>query len=214
MSSLVYAVSCLAAIRRLKSAMNNINWNVFLCFIVSQVFRHGPRTPADTYPTDPHINQTFHPFGWGHITNVRHILSIGYLFEFESGVNMRVFRVAGWQEILVWNWTMVAIPLWQLLGQGLHARRKWLLNWLESEARHRVIWFRWLGCVGTNDRCDENQDVDGNSVGRSFPTKGLGSRMESFPQLATNSNFLGTARWRYREFIATVSKLDECDMKC
>uniref|UniRef100_W8BS13 Venom acid phosphatase Acph-1 n=1 Tax=Ceratitis capitata TaxID=7213 RepID=W8BS13_CERCA len=33
------------------------------------VFRHGPRTPADTYPNDPHINQTFYPFGWGHITN-------------------------------------------------------------------------------------------------------------------------------------------------
>ncbi|KAM7358489.1 venom acid phosphatase Acph-1-like isoform 2-T2 [Cochliomyia hominivorax] len=33
------------------------------------VFRHGPRTPADTYPNDPHVNQTFYPYGWGHITN-------------------------------------------------------------------------------------------------------------------------------------------------
>lgn len=35
-----------------------------------QVFRHGARTPADTYPTDPHINETFQPYGWGQITNV------------------------------------------------------------------------------------------------------------------------------------------------
>lgn len=33
------------------------------------MFRHGPRTPADTYPNDPHINETFHPFGWGQLTN-------------------------------------------------------------------------------------------------------------------------------------------------
>ncbi|XP_014094596.1 venom acid phosphatase Acph-1 isoform X1 [Bactrocera oleae] len=43
------------------------------------VFRHGPRTPADTYPNDPHINQTFSPFGWGHITNngKRELFGIG-----------------------------------------------------------------------------------------------------------------------------------------
>ncbi|XP_031620487.1 prostatic acid phosphatase-like isoform X2 [Contarinia nasturtii] len=37
--------------------------------LVSVLMRHGPRTPADTYPKDPHINETFAPFGWGHITN-------------------------------------------------------------------------------------------------------------------------------------------------
>lgn len=37
----------------------------------AQLFRHGPRTPADTYPSDPHINETYHPYGWGQITNVR-----------------------------------------------------------------------------------------------------------------------------------------------
>jgi len=43
------------------------------------VFRHGPRTPADTYPTDPHVNQTFYPFGWGHVTNngKRELFNIG-----------------------------------------------------------------------------------------------------------------------------------------
>lgn len=35
-----------------------------------QVFRHGPRTPADTYPKDPYGNETFYPFGWGQVTNV------------------------------------------------------------------------------------------------------------------------------------------------
>ncbi|XP_065360926.1 venom acid phosphatase Acph-1-like isoform X2 [Calliphora vicina] len=43
------------------------------------VFRHGPRTPADTYPNDPHVNQTFYPYGWGHITNAgkRELFNIG-----------------------------------------------------------------------------------------------------------------------------------------
>lgn len=36
---------------------------------VHVVFRHGQRTPADTYPTDPLINQTFAPYGWGQLTN-------------------------------------------------------------------------------------------------------------------------------------------------
>lgn len=44
-----------------------------------QVFRHGPRTPADTYPTDPHINETFYPYGWGHLTNQ------GKQYMYESG---------------------------------------------------------------------------------------------------------------------------------
>ncbi|XP_054731873.1 venom acid phosphatase Acph-1-like isoform X2 [Anastrepha obliqua] len=43
------------------------------------VFRHGPRTPADTYPNDPYINHTFPPFGWGQITNngKRELFGIG-----------------------------------------------------------------------------------------------------------------------------------------
>ncbi|XP_059227035.1 venom acid phosphatase Acph-1 [Stomoxys calcitrans] len=43
------------------------------------LFRHGPRTPADTYPNDPHVNQTYFPYGWGHITNSgkRELFNIG-----------------------------------------------------------------------------------------------------------------------------------------
>ncbi|XP_037938962.1 venom acid phosphatase Acph-1-like isoform X2 [Teleopsis dalmanni] len=43
------------------------------------VFRHGPRTPADTYPNDPHVNETFYPYGWGHVTNngKRELFNIG-----------------------------------------------------------------------------------------------------------------------------------------
>jgi len=33
------------------------------------IFRHGIRTPADTYPNDPYINDTFAPAGWGQLTN-------------------------------------------------------------------------------------------------------------------------------------------------
>uniref|UniRef100_A0A2M4AMW9 Putative lysosomal & prostatic acid phosphatase n=1 Tax=Anopheles triannulatus TaxID=58253 RepID=A0A2M4AMW9_9DIPT len=32
-------------------------------------FRHGQRTPADTYPNDPYLNFTFEPFDWGQLTN-------------------------------------------------------------------------------------------------------------------------------------------------
>lgn len=37
--------------------------------LVHIIFRHGIRTPADTYPKDPYINDTFYPTGWGQITN-------------------------------------------------------------------------------------------------------------------------------------------------
>lgn len=36
---------------------------------VHVVFRHGQRTPADTYPNDPLVNSTFTPYGWGQLTN-------------------------------------------------------------------------------------------------------------------------------------------------
>lgn len=39
--------------------------------MVHMVFRHGQRTAADTYPNDPFINETFTPYGWGQLTNVR-----------------------------------------------------------------------------------------------------------------------------------------------
>uniref|UniRef100_A0A1A9ZSA4 Acid phosphatase n=1 Tax=Glossina pallidipes TaxID=7398 RepID=A0A1A9ZSA4_GLOPL len=37
--------------------------------LVHVLFRHGPRTPVNTYPNDPYIRETFHPYGWGHLTN-------------------------------------------------------------------------------------------------------------------------------------------------
>ena len=39
--------------------------------IFFKVYRHGQRTPADTYPNDPYVNETFYPYGWGQMTNVR-----------------------------------------------------------------------------------------------------------------------------------------------
>ncbi|BFF97117.1 venom acid phosphatase Acph-1 [Drosophila madeirensis] len=43
------------------------------------VFRHGPRTPADTYPRDPYVNETYYPYGWGQVTNngKRELFNIG-----------------------------------------------------------------------------------------------------------------------------------------
>lgn len=37
--------------------------------MVHIILRHGSRTPADTYPTDPHINDSLYPVGWGQLTN-------------------------------------------------------------------------------------------------------------------------------------------------
>ncbi|XP_075160559.1 venom acid phosphatase Acph-1-like [Haematobia irritans] len=37
--------------------------------LVHVLFRHGPRTPVNTYPNDPYANDTFFPYGWGHLTN-------------------------------------------------------------------------------------------------------------------------------------------------
>uniref|UniRef100_A0A1Y1N7Z4 Acid phosphatase n=1 Tax=Photinus pyralis TaxID=7054 RepID=A0A1Y1N7Z4_PHOPY len=37
--------------------------------LVHIIFRHGIRTPADTYPNDPYINDDLYPVGWGQITN-------------------------------------------------------------------------------------------------------------------------------------------------
>lgn len=48
-----------------------------------QLFRHGARTPADTYPLDPHVNETFFPYGWGHLTNA------GKKYLYESGEYLR-----------------------------------------------------------------------------------------------------------------------------
>lgn len=48
----------------------NVNSLMLIVYFLLQVFRHGPRTPADTYPNDPYVNETFAPYGWGQITNV------------------------------------------------------------------------------------------------------------------------------------------------
>ncbi|BFF97119.1 prostatic acid phosphatase [Drosophila madeirensis] len=37
--------------------------------LVHIVFRHGIRTPVDTYPNDPYLRDGFKPTGWGHVTN-------------------------------------------------------------------------------------------------------------------------------------------------
>lgn len=35
-----------------------------------QIFRHGDRTPTETYPNDPYINYEWED-GWGALTKVR-----------------------------------------------------------------------------------------------------------------------------------------------
>ncbi|XP_018403742.1 PREDICTED: prostatic acid phosphatase-like isoform X2 [Cyphomyrmex costatus] len=37
--------------------------------LVTVVLRHGDRAPVDTYPNDPHINDSMEPYGWGQLTN-------------------------------------------------------------------------------------------------------------------------------------------------
>ncbi|KAJ1521787.1 hypothetical protein ONE63_003422 [Megalurothrips usitatus] len=37
---------------------------------VQLLFRHGARTPTQPYPTDPHLNDTYMPYGLGHLTQL------------------------------------------------------------------------------------------------------------------------------------------------
>jgi len=39
--------------------------------VLSQVFRHGNRTPSTSYYNDPNENETFYPYGWDQLDNVR-----------------------------------------------------------------------------------------------------------------------------------------------
>ncbi|KAK4878734.1 hypothetical protein RN001_011240 [Aquatica leii] len=48
---------------------NNPQQNNRVLKLVHMIFRHGIRTPADTYPNDPYINNTWFPIGWGQVTN-------------------------------------------------------------------------------------------------------------------------------------------------
>ncbi|XP_014280005.1 venom acid phosphatase Acph-1 [Halyomorpha halys] len=52
--------------------------------LVHLVFRHGQRTPADTYPKDPYIKEKFSPYGWGALTNE------GKNQQFEIGKDLRL----------------------------------------------------------------------------------------------------------------------------
>ncbi|KAK7867403.1 hypothetical protein R5R35_003832 [Gryllus longicercus] len=51
--------------------------------LVHAIFRHGARTPVDTYPNDPYINITFAPVGWGQLTNK------GKMMQYQQGKFLR-----------------------------------------------------------------------------------------------------------------------------
>ncbi|XP_015374834.1 PREDICTED: prostatic acid phosphatase-like [Diuraphis noxia] len=61
--------------------------------LVHAVFRHGQRTPADTYPLDPYSNSSWEPFGWGQLTNN------GRRKQYELGKFIRK-RYSGFLDIL------------------------------------------------------------------------------------------------------------------
>jgi len=46
-----------------------LNESLSFSIIFSQLFRHGDRTPTETYPKDPYINYMW-PGGWGALTKV------------------------------------------------------------------------------------------------------------------------------------------------
>lgn len=50
--------------------MRLAKFTLFLFTFNNQLFRHGVRSPVTTYPTDPHVNETFRPYGRGQLTNV------------------------------------------------------------------------------------------------------------------------------------------------
>ncbi|CAO1354775.1 unnamed protein product [Diamesa hyperborea] len=63
--------------------------------LVHVLFRHGARTPADTYPLDPYVNETFAPYGWGQLTNNgrKQMFDVGsYLLKQYSGFLGKTFQ--------------------------------------------------------------------------------------------------------------------------
>lgn len=79
--NIVVLLLCLLNIVTLSpTATGKYNGTLRLVFAVS---RHGQRTPADTYPTDPHVNFDFYPYGWGMLTNK------GKLQQYEVGKFLR-----------------------------------------------------------------------------------------------------------------------------
>lgn len=67
--------------------------------IVHIIFRHGQRTPADTYPLDPHVKNKFEPYGWGQLTNV----SILQVFEVEI-INRKIKRTLMYSSNIKFVW--------------------------------------------------------------------------------------------------------------
>ncbi|XP_030388048.1 venom acid phosphatase Acph-1 [Scaptodrosophila lebanonensis] len=55
--------------------------------LVHIVFRHGIRTPVDTYRTDPYLRDGFQPTGWGHVTNKgkRELFELGRWLRYRYG---------------------------------------------------------------------------------------------------------------------------------
>ncbi|EDW76777.1 uncharacterized protein Dwil_GK19447 [Drosophila willistoni] len=78
---------------------DEIDWQNAKCFktqpnttnskleLVHIVFRHGIRTPVDTYPNDPYIKNGFQPTGWGHVTNSgkRELYEMGRWLKYRYG---------------------------------------------------------------------------------------------------------------------------------
>ncbi|XP_043470651.1 prostatic acid phosphatase-like isoform X2 [Leptopilina heterotoma] len=62
---------------------NSLDTNTDSLRLVTLVLRHGDRTPQDTYPNDPYINDSFEPYGWGQLTNK------GRLNQYNQGVYLR-----------------------------------------------------------------------------------------------------------------------------
>lgn len=48
---------------------------------ISQIFRHGDRTPVETYPNDPYKDPSLWPVGFGQLTNVSHKFSACLIFQ-------------------------------------------------------------------------------------------------------------------------------------
>ncbi|XP_051175273.1 prostatic acid phosphatase-like [Leptopilina boulardi] len=62
---------------------NSLDTNTDSLRLVTLVLRHGDRTPQDTYPNDPYINDSMEPYGWGQLTNK------GRLNQYNQGIYLR-----------------------------------------------------------------------------------------------------------------------------
>lgn len=132
------------------------------------------RTPADTYPRDPHVNQTFFPYGWGQLTNVKTYQPFKFMF--------RYFFFCYFIE-----WEIYFVRYWQMGTKTI------------PKAVRRCLSIKCYTC--TEYWSYKNSNVSGIGSRWTLGAARNPTRLESRFELATYSLFIRSTRQRYGKFL-------------